>query len=116
MSINKLRAEKILLLNGKEYKARMSLDTIMKVESALDCSILKVGNKLASADMTLSQVIQVIYYGLRGGGNDVKETDVKAIVSEIGLIEAIKTAGELVTLALNIDTDEEVDSEKKSET
>ena len=115
MSINKLRAEKILLLNGKEYKARMSLDTIMKVESALDCSILKVGNKLASADMTLSQVIQVIYYGLRGGGNDIKETDVKAIVSEIGLIEAIKTAGELITMALKVDDDSEVDSEKKSE-
>tara|TARA_Y100000401_G_scaffold28672_1_gene20822 strand:+ start:141 stop:425 length:285 start_codon:yes stop_codon:yes gene_type:complete len=93
----------------------MSLDTIMKVESALDCSILKVGNKLANADMTLSQVIQVIYYALRGGGNDIKETDVKAIVSELGLIEAIKTAGELITMALKVDDDSEVDSEKKSE-
>lgn len=111
MSINKLRAEKILLFNDKEYKAKMSLDTIIRIENGIGCSILKLGNKLAQADITMTEIISIITLSLRAGGNDLKDSDVKALVSEIGLIEAIKMAGELVTLALNVDDD----SEKKSE-
>lgn len=111
MSINKLRAEKILLFNDKEYKAKMSLDTIIRIENSIGCSILKLGNKLAQADITMTEIISIITLSLRAGGNDLKDSDVKLLVSDIGLIEAIKMAGELVTLALNVDDD----SEKKSE-
>ena len=89
----------------------MSLDTIIRIENGIGCSILKLGNKLAQADITMTEIISIITLSLRAGGNDLKDSDVKALVSEIGLIEAIKMAGELVTLALNVDDD----SEKKSE-
>jgi len=112
MSINKLRAEKLLQFNDKEYKARMSLDTIIRIEQALGCSILKIGNKLAQADITMTEMINVITLAIRAGGNNVQEKEVKGLVAEIGLLEAIKMAGELVTLALNVDDDTE--DEKKS--
>lgn len=111
MSTNKLRAEKILLFNDKEYKARMSLDTIIRIEQALNCSILKLGNKLAQADITMTEIISVITLAIRAGGNNLQDKDVKGLVTEIGLLEAIKMAGELVTLALNVDDDTD---EKKS--
>jgi len=111
MSTNKLRAEKILLFNDKEYKARMSLDTIIRIEQALNCSILKLGNKLAQADITMTEIISVITLAIRAGGNNLQDKEVKGLVSEIGLLEAIKMAGELVTLALNVDDDTD---EKKS--
>mgnify|MGYP003110326007 CR=1 FL=1 len=111
MSINKLKAEKILKFGEVEYKAKMSLDTIIRIENLLNCSILKLGNKLAQGDITLTEIISIITLAIRGGGNDIKDNDIKGHVSEIGLIESIKMAGELVTLALNVDDD----SEKKSE-
>ena len=112
MSINKMRAEKLLHFNDKEYKARMSLDTIIRIEQALGCSILKLGNKLAQADITMTEMISVITLALRAGGNNLQDKEVKVLISEIGLLESIKMAGELVTLALNVDDDTE--DEKKS--
>ncbi len=112
MSINRLRAEKILLFNDKEFKAKMSLDTIIRIEQALGCSILKLGNKLAQADITITEIISVITLALRAGGNNLQDKEVKGLISEIGLLEAIKMAGELVTLALNVDDDTD---EKKSQ-
>ena len=57
MSTNPIKAEKILNFKDKTYKARMSLDTIMRVEQALGCSILKVGNKLEQVGMTLMRTM-----------------------------------------------------------
>tara|TARA_R100000773_G_scaffold44669_1_gene47216 strand:+ start:3123 stop:3407 length:285 start_codon:yes stop_codon:yes gene_type:complete len=90
----------------------MSLDTIIRIEQALNCSILKLGNKLAQADITMSEIISIVTLAIRAGGNNIQEKDVKGLIAEIGLLEAIKIAGELVTLALNVDDD--TDDEKKS--
>ena len=113
MSINKLKAEKILKFDDVEYKARMSIDSIIRIENALGFSILKLGNKLAQADITLTEIISVITLASRSGGNNLQDKEVKKLISQIGLLEAIKMAGELVTLALNVDDD--TDEEKKSQ-
>ncbi len=111
MTTNSLKAEKILNFKDKTYKARMSLDTIMRIEEGLGTSILKVGNKLTTADITLLDIITILTLAIRAGGNDVTEKDIKGLVSEIGLVEAMKLTGELLTLALNVDPD---NTEKKS--
>jgi len=113
MTTNSLKAEKILNFKDKTYKARMSLDTIMRIEEGLGTSILKVGNKLTTADITLLDIITILTLAIRAGGNDVTEKDIKSLVSEIGLVEAMKLTGELLTLALNVDPD---NTEKKSNT
>ena len=111
MSINPIKAEKILNFGGKDLKCRMSLDTIIRIEDALGYSILKIGQKLTGADLTMSEVIAILTLAIRAGGNDTKENDVKELVAKIGLIEAIKHCGELITVALQ--TNEEP-SEKKT--
>jgi hypothetical protein len=111
MTTNSLKAEKILNFKDKTYKARMSLDTIMRIEEALGTSILKVGNKLTTADITLLDIITILTLAIRAGGNDINESDIKKHVSEIGLVESMKLTGELLTLALNVDPD---NTEKKS--
>ena len=90
----------------------MSLDTIIRIEQALGCSILKLGTKLAQTDITMTEMISVITLALRAGGNNLQDKEVKVLISEIGMLEGIKMAGELVTLALNVDDDTE--DEKKS--
>lgn len=111
--VNPLKAEKILNFpNDKSYKARMSLDTIIRIEQAMGMSILKIGQKLASAEITLLEVINILTLAIRSGGSDIKENDVKILVSDMGLLEAIKMTGELVAMALNVD--DESSAEKKT--
>ena len=113
MSINKLRSEKLLTFNdGVEYKARMSLDTIIRIEDKLGIGLFKLATNLTQGDFTTNQIISILTLAIRAGGNDVKDNDVKVLVEEIGLIEGIRITGELITLALNVDND---DDEKKSE-
>ncbi len=112
MSVNPLKAEKILNFpNDKSYKARMSLDTIIRIEQALGMSILKVGQKLANAEVTLTEVISILTYSIKSGGNDVSENDIKGMISEMGLLNSIKMTGELIAQALDVDTN----SEKKTD-
>ena len=64
--------------------------------------------------MTLLEIITILTLSIRAGGNDINESDVKMLVSPetgVGLVEAIKMTGELLTLALNVDPN---DTEKKS--
>ena len=64
--------------------------------------------------MTLLEIITILTLSIRAGGNDINESDVKMLVSPetgIGLVEAIKMTGELLSLALNVDPN---DTEKKS--
>jgi len=112
---NLLKAEKTLNFpNNKSYKARMSLDTIMQIEATLGSSILKVANKLSTGELTLTEIITILTLSIRGGGNDVKDNEIKTLVSEVGLVESIKQTGEILTLALSVD-DVEATDEKKSE-
>ena len=116
MSINPIKAEKLLNFpNDVSYKARMSLDTIVRIENALGSSILKVGNRLASGDLTLTECITILTLSVRAGGNDVKDNDIKILVSDIGLMESIRMTGELIALALN-PSESETSTEIKSQT
>lgn len=114
MSINKLKAEKILQFNDVEYKARMSIDTIVRIEQALGgTSILYIASTLSEAKLTLTEMIQIITLAIRSGGNDVKEKDIKKLVSDIGIVSAVQMVTELITLALDVPEDDM--EEKKSE-
>ena len=115
MSINTLKAEKTLNFGDKTFKARMSLDTVIRIEEALGSSILKVGQKLSGGDLSMTDVISILTLSIRAGGNDTKDNDVKELVAEVGLVEAIKICGELITLALTTsDSKDSSDSEKKT--
>ena len=114
MSQNKLRAEKQLEFGDKTYTARISLDVILKVEQALGCSILKVGTKLASADLTMGETITILVLSVRAGGNDIKDSDMKQMVSDVGLVESLKMCGELLTLALDTGEDNPDTLQKKT--
>tara|TARA_R110000772_G_scaffold76637_1_gene165355 strand:+ start:244 stop:576 length:333 start_codon:yes stop_codon:yes gene_type:complete len=107
-----MRAEKLLTFKNVEYKARMSLDTIIRIEDKLGIGLFKLATNLTQGDFTTNQIISILTLAIRAGGNDVKDNDVKVLVEEIGLIEGIRITGELITLALNVDNDND---EKKSE-
>tara|TARA_R100000655_G_scaffold103499_1_gene149994 strand:+ start:320 stop:664 length:345 start_codon:yes stop_codon:yes gene_type:complete len=114
MSQNKLRAEKQLEFGDKTYTARISLDVVSRIEQALGCSILKVGTKLASADLTINETMTILLLSIRAGGNDIKDSDMKQMIAEVGLVESLKMCGDLLTLALDTGEDNTDTFQKKT--
>tara|TARA_X000001382_G_C3093381_1_gene154254 strand:- start:300 stop:647 length:348 start_codon:yes stop_codon:yes gene_type:complete len=106
MGINPIRAEKQLVLGDKTYKARVSLDTIKRIESSLGVGLMSVASKLSTGEIMLEQMVSIIYLSIRAGGNDVTENDINSSVNDtIGYVGAIKLTGELLALALDINNE-----------
>lgn len=101
----------MLQLAGQEYKARLTIDGMIRVEQQLNKGIIEVAQSLASGAAPITQISVIIEQGLRGGGNDVKTRDVHEIIREAGLINAIKAAGEIITGALGTDELEDGEDE-----
>jgi len=112
---NQLRAETTLKFpNNVSYKAKMSLDTCMSIESALNMSIYQLATKLSTGGLIITDIITIITLAVRSGGNDIKDSDTKALVSDIGMTKGIAMVGDLLTLALM--SDDEDTGEKKNQT
>tara|TARA_A100001011_G_scaffold271005_1_gene280242 strand:+ start:224 stop:562 length:339 start_codon:yes stop_codon:yes gene_type:complete len=110
---NPIRAEKTIKVGDTEYKARMPLDTIMRIEDSLGTSILKVGQKLMAQDITQKECVVILHLCIRAGGNDVEEKDITKLMSQQDLVATITTIGELFTLCLDVGK-ESSNTEKKT--
>ena len=111
MTVNRLKAETILKFGDVEYKANMSLDTIIRLEDKLGMGIFELGTKFSKGQFRINQIISILALAIRAGGNDVKDSDIKILVSNVGVVESVKITSDLITLALNV----EIEGEKKSE-
>jgi len=103
---NPLKGQIEVILGGNTYKARLTVDAIVKIETAVGCGIIKLAQKMGEADIRMTDIIHVLLQALRGGGNDLKEKDIINIVQDVGIIEATKCVAELVTKSLTADSDE----------
>ena len=104
---NPMRAQVKIALAGKDYKARLTVDSIMQIEDAVGCGIIKLAQRMSEADIRMSDIINVLLPALRGGGNDLQLDDVKRIVGDTGLVESAKAVAELLTKSLTTDSGEE---------
>ena len=73
----------------------------MRIENANGCSVIKTAKKLSDGECLVTEVVNVIQPALKGGGNDLNHNDVAKMVWEAGLIEGMRVAGEILTVALN---------------
>ena len=112
MAINPLKGQVKLKLD-KEFNARLTIDAIMQIETALDMGIIKLAQSMAEGDVRMSTIIQVLTPALRGGGNDVQADDVIKIVSEVGIVNSTREVANLLAMVLTADSGE--DSKKKPE-
>jgi len=97
---NRKRGEMTLDLGGKTYKARVTLDAIMKIETACGVGIVKVLSNLTEGTLTTTQVCETILPVIRGGGNDLNIKDVQEIVWQAGLANSMRAVGEILAIAL----------------
>lgn len=89
-----------LKLGPKTYKARVTLDAIIKIETSLNCGIVKVLQKLTDGNLTTIEMVSIITPIIRSGGNDLSEKEIKAIVWDAGIATSMRVIGEILAKAL----------------
>lgn len=97
---NPHRGEFLMNLAGQEIKTKLNLDSIVRIEAALNASIIRTMQKLASTDMRADELITVLHVAIRGGGNDWDKKKVSALVWEAGLVESMKACAEVLSFSL----------------
>ena len=79
---------------------------------------MQTAQKLSEGKATITEIVNVIQPALKGGGNNFDQKDVSKMVWEAGLIEGMRVAGEILTVALNSGVPDEgnEEAEEKSKT
>ena len=99
--VNPQRGELQLKLGAENLKCRLSIDGIIRIEQTLGTSIVQIAQRLSEGKATIMEVINVLTPAIKGGGNDITEKRVKEMIWSAGLIEGMRCAGEVLTVALN---------------
>lgn len=112
---NPKRGEIILNLAGKKYKAKITLDVIMRIETAVGMSIVKIMQQLAEGALRSTQMLSILTPALRSGGLDIDDKEAGKIMWEAGLSESIKAVGDIcgVILASGDDEGNEEEAENR---
>ena len=110
---NPLRGQIQLSKGSKTYKCRLTVDSMIKIETELDTGILAITQKLSEADIRVNDLTVILLHALRGGGNDFQEKQIHGIISEAGLGGSCTAVAELLTQTLSDPNAEE--EEKKEE-
>lgn len=98
--VNQRRGELMLQLGQKQLKGRVTLDVLVRIESAMGCGIVKVAQRLQEGDLRINDILGILTPVIRAGGNDIDQKDVGLAVWEAGLAEGMRCAGEILALAL----------------
>ena len=79
---------------------------------------MQTAQKLGEGKATITEIVNVIQPALKGGGNNLDQKDVSKMVWEAGLIEGMRVAGEILTVALNSGVPDEgnEEAEEKAKT
>ena len=104
---NPMKGEIQITLGEEEYKTRLTIDAIIKIEAALDKGILSITQRLSEADIRVNDLVVILTHALRGGGNNVKEKDVMKLVGDAGLVPCCQAVAELLTSTLVSKNDSE---------
>ena len=97
---NPMKGEIQITLGEEEYKTRLTIDSIIRIETELDKGILAITQKIGDADVRVGELRTVLLHALRGGGNDLSEKDVSGIIAEVGIVDACRAVAEILTASL----------------
>jgi hypothetical protein len=104
MSVNPLRGQVEIELAGEKFQARLTIDSIIRIEETLDKGILQITQNIAETDIRMKDICLILYWALRGGGKDFKESEVRTKVQNAGIVESCKVVTGLLTSVLSDDS------------
>lgn len=99
MSVNRRRGEVAARLNGREYRLCLTLGALAELETAFEAEDLNsLTGRFSDGRLSARDITVIIAAGLRGGGHDVSEDDVRAMQCEGGAAGFAKVVGDLLTV------------------
>ncbi len=108
---NPKRGELTIALGKKKYKAKVTLDVVMRIEQSVGKGVVKIVQALSEGELTTSQMVAILTPAIRGGGNDVTEKDIGEDLWAAGLSDGMKAVGEIASTILGAGGDEGNDEE-----
>ena len=119
---NKFRGELKVNLNNTEYNTRLTLDGIMRIETATGRPILKLATELMNSNLSVTDCVNILSVAIRAGGNNMTQKEIGELVFQSGLTEGLRVTGEILANTITggksnqeEDEDEEEGSEKNVE-
>lgn len=103
---NPKRGEMELSLGNQTYQCRINMDVMMRIETAIGKSLIKLANTMQEGDMTALEMIAFLTPVLRSSGTDIKDKDVQKIVWEAGITNAMMAVAQVITFIIAGDDDE----------
>lgn len=107
----------MLKLGKKPTPAKVTLDVVMRIETALRMGVLQSVRRLSAGELTTSNILNILTPAIRAGGNNVSEKEVSSMIWEAGLSTAMREAGQVLVVAMGGDSedDKEGNDEKAEE-
>ena len=98
---NPLRGELSITLGEQSYNCKLNFDSLVRIETALGTPILKLANKIAEADLKITEISYILFTSIKGGGKDITEKQVSDIIFQVGFVDAVRACGEIRAHALS---------------
>ena len=108
---NPKRGEMSLEIGEKQFKVKITMDTLMRIETAIGKGILKVAQGLSVGEMSATEMVAILTPILRSGGKDLKEKDVANIIWEAGFAEGLKAVAEVIAFVIGGNEGNEAEAE-----
>ena len=112
---NPIKGQIEVTLGSETYKARLTIDSLVKIEDELDTGILELAQNIALAKVRIRTLLVVLRHALRGGGNDFDDKKIKEIITDIGIVSASTEVAKLLVSTLNFSDSDEEDKKKELE-
>ena len=79
---NPKRGELQLSLGKQKLTARLTIDSLIRIENSIGSSIVQVAQKLSEGKATVTEIVNVLTPAIKGGGNDVDAKQIQKWVWE----------------------------------
>ena len=104
--INPSRCELKIKLGGSEFKGRVTLDIVRRMETKFGCGIVKIATRLANGELRIGECASIITPVINAGQEEkVTSEKVEKLIFENGFTEGIRVSGEIIAEILQTGED-----------
>ena len=97
---NPKRGEITISLAKQEFHCKITMDVMMRIETAMGKSVIKVANTMQDGDLTALQMVAFLKPVLRSSGKDIKDKDVQELIWNTGITDTMMAIAEIITFII----------------
>ena len=109
---NPKRGELTISLSNQEFHCKVTMDVMMRIETAMNKSVIKIANTMQEGDLTALQMVAFLVPVLRSSGKDIKDKQVQELVWNNGITDTMLTIAQVITFIITGDDGDEGNDER----